>query len=138
MRRYLILVISTLLLLAGPALAQAPSATADKVKAAKERAAKDYIKHGLIQATENRHESAASSFRKAIDLDPTNAEAHSLLGSVLAKLGKDAEAEAALRKAVTLKPDYAEGWHYLGIFLEEKGRKAEAEEAFAKARRGRR
>ncbi|MEJ5329354.1 MAG: tetratricopeptide repeat protein [Desulfobaccales bacterium] len=138
MRRYLISVASFLLLMAGPALAQASAATADKVKAAQERAAKDYIKHGLIQATENRHESAATSFRKAIELDPNNAEAYSLLGSTLAKLGKDADAEAALRKAVTLKPDYAEGWHYLGIFLEEKGRKAEAEEAFAKARRGRR
>lgn len=138
MPRLLLLMVCALLLLAGPALAQAPATTADKVKAAQERAARDYIKHGLIQATENRHESAASSFRKAIDLDPTNAEAYSLLGSSLAKLGKDAEAEAALRKAVTLKPDYAEGWHYLGLFLEEKGRKAEAEEAYAKARKARR
>ncbi len=138
MRRCATLLIGALLLLAGPALAQAPAATADKVKAAQERAAQDYIRHGLILATENRHESAAGSFRKAIELDPGNAEAHSLLGSTLAKLGKDAEAEAALRQAVTLRPDYAEGWHYLGIFLEEKGRKGEAEEAFAKARRARR
>ncbi len=122
--------------LCGPAFSQTPKAASDKVKAAQERAAKDYLKHGLIEATEGRHEAAIRSFQQAIALDPQNAEAYSLYGSSLAKVGKLVEAEAALRKAVTLKPDYREGWYYLGLFLEERGKKKEADEAFAKARQG--
>lgn len=131
----LLLALGCLALLSGPALAQAPSsATADKVQAAKDRAAKDYLKLGLIQATEGKHEAAVKSFQQALGLDPNNAEAHSLYGSALAKVGKYSEAEAALRKAVALNPTYKEGWYYLGVFLEERGKKQEAEEAFAKAR----
>lgn len=108
--------------------------TADKVKEATRRAAQDYIKHGLILATENRHEAAIKSFQQAITLDPQSAEAHSLLGSALAKAGKYREAEEALRKAVKLDPNYGEGYYYLGLFLQEQGKSKEAEEAFSKAR----
>ncbi len=130
----LLCALGCLALLAGPALAQAPSTTADKVQAAKQRAARDYLQHGLIMATEGKHEAAVKSFRQSLDLDPNNAEAHSLYGSALAQVGKYAEAEAALRKAVALRPDYKEGWYYLGVFLEQRGKKQEADEAFAKAR----
>ena len=69
----------------------------------------------------------------AVGLRPDWAEAHSLLGSSLARAGNYAEAEAELRKAVTLKPDYAEGWNFLGEFLKEYGKEKEAQEAFRKA-----
>jgi len=106
----------------------------EKVKAASERAAKDYLTHGLMLAGEGRDEAAAQSFRKAISLKPDWAEAHSLLGSALGRAGNLKEAEAELRKAVTLKPDYAEGWNYLGQFLKDNGKEKEAEAAFQKAR----
>jgi len=105
----------------------------DKVKAANERAARDYLNHGLLLASEGRDEAAAQSFRKAISLRPDWAEAHSLLGSALARAGNYREAEAELRKAVTLKPDYAEGWNYLGQFYKEQRKDKEAEDAFRKA-----
>jgi Flp pilus assembly protein TadD len=105
----------------------------DKVKAANERAANDYLKHGLMLAGEGQDEAAAQSFRKAISLKPDWAEAHSLLGSALARAGSLKEAEDELRKAVTLKPDYAEGWNFLGQFLKERGKTQEAQEAFRKA-----
>ena len=110
------------------------ASTADKVREATERAAHDYIQHGLIQASEGRNESAINSFQKAVALTPQSAEAHSLLGSALARAGKFKEAEEELRKAVTLKPDYAEGYYYLGLLLEELGRTGEAQEAFRKAK----
>jgi Tfp pilus assembly protein PilF len=133
------MVMATLLLLslAATSWAQAPSSTEEKVKQAKERAARDYIQSGLILATENRYEQAVKSFQQALAQDPQNAEALSLLGSTYAKLGKYREAEEALRKAVALKPNYAEGYYYLGVFLEEQGKKQEAQEAFRKARGGR-
>jgi Flp pilus assembly protein TadD len=105
----------------------------EKVKAASDRAAHDYLTHGLMLAGEGRDEDAAKSFRRAISLKPDWAEAHSLLGSALARAGSLKEAEEALRKAVTLKPDYAEGWNFLGQFLKERGKAQEAQEAFKKA-----
>ena len=109
-------------------------ASSDKVKEATERAARDYLQHGLIQASEGHEAAAEKSFREAIKLKPQWAEAYSLLGSALARAGKYAEAEEALRKAVSLKPDYGEGYYYLGLFLEERGKAAEAQEAFRKAK----
>ena len=73
------------------------------------------------------------SFRSALSIRPDWAEAHSLLGSALARDGKYAEAEAELRKAVALKPDYAEGWNFLGEFLKARGKEQEAQECFKKA-----
>lgn len=106
-----------------------------KAQEATKRAAQDYIKHGLILATENRHEAAIKSFEKAISLDPISAEAHSLLGSAQAQAGKYREAEENLRKAVKLDPNYSEGYYYLGIFLQQQGKQQEAEEAFQKAKK---
>jgi Flp pilus assembly protein TadD len=108
--------------------------TQEKVKAASERAAKDYLTHGLMLAGEGREEAAANSFRKAVSLKPDWAEARSLLGSALARAGNYKEAEEELRKAVQLKPDYAEGWYFLGQFLKERGKDKEAEEALQKAK----
>jgi len=106
----------------------------EKVKAASERAAKDYLTHGLMLAGEGRDEAAAQSFRKAISLRPDWAEAHSLLGSALARSGDFKGAEEELRKAVTIKPDYAEGWNYLGQFYKEQRKEKEAQDAFNKAK----
>jgi Flp pilus assembly protein TadD len=106
----------------------------EKIKAANERAAQDYLKEGLLQAGEGRDEEAAKAFRKAIGVRPDWAEAHSLLGSALAQTGKYSEAEAELRKAVTLKPDYSEGWNFLGEFLKKRGKDQEAQDAFRKAK----
>lgn len=106
----------------------------DKVREASERAARDYLNHGLILAGEARYEDASKSFRKALAIMPQWAEAHSLLGSALAQSGNFREAEEELRKAVALKPDYAEGWYSLGNFLKDRGKEAEAQEAFKKAK----
>ena len=108
--------------------------SADRSKELLDKAARDYVLHGSIQASEGRDEEAIRSFQEAVKLKPDWAEAYSLLGSALAKAGKRAEAEAALRRAVALKPDYSEGYYYLGLFLQELGREQEAQEAFRKAK----
>jgi Flp pilus assembly protein TadD len=118
----------TLALLSGSSLA------ASKSQEASERAAKDYLKLGLLQADGGNDEAAANAFQKAVSMKPDWAEARSFLGSALSRAGKYKEAEEQLRKAVSLKPDYAEGWYFLGLFLKDRGKTKEAEEAFKKAR----
>jgi Tfp pilus assembly protein PilF len=132
MKKTAILAMALLLCFSASALLAAN--VADKVKESTEKAAKDYMQHGLIQAAEGRHESAVKSFQKAIGLMPNLAEAYSLMGSSLSELGRYKDAEEALRKAVAIKPNYGEGYYYLGLFLKERGRAGEAEDAFRKAK----
>jgi Flp pilus assembly protein TadD len=138
MKRWaLAVMLSAGMLLGGAMLlwgADASSKLQQEEKAATGRAAQDYLKYGLAQAGEGRDAEAAKAFRQAIAIRPDWAEAHSLLGSSLARMGQSREAEAEFRKAVTLKPDYAEGWYQLGIFLKSEHKDKEAEEALAKAR----
>jgi len=106
----------------------------EKVKESNEKAAKNYLQEGLLQAGEGRDAEAAAAFRRALAIKPDWAEAHSLLGSSLSRAGDLREAEAELRKAVQLKPDYGEGWYFLGEFLKSRGKDQEAQDAFAKAK----
>ena len=134
MKRWIVVVLVTMCLALGAGAPGFAQSGPDKVKAANERAAQDYLKSGFMLAGEGRDEEAVRAFRQAASTKPDWAEAHSLLGSALARTGKYAEAEAELRKAVTMKPDYAEGWNFLGEFLKDRGKDKEAQEAFAKAR----
>jgi Flp pilus assembly protein TadD len=133
MKRRLTIVLVALGLVVGAGAQGFAQTAAEKIKAANMRAAQDYLQEGLILAGDGRDAEAVKSFRAAIGLRPDWAEAHSLLGSALARVGNYSEAEAELRKAVTLKPNYAEGWNFLGDFLKERGKTAEAQEAFRKA-----
>jgi len=60
-----------------------------------------YLPSQLGGGTQN----AISSFKKAIELDPKNAEAYLWLGVSLRKDNKDAEARQALAKALELNPN---------------------------------
>jgi tetratricopeptide (TPR) repeat protein len=49
---------------------------------------------------------AAEAFRRAIEVDPTSAQAHYNLGTVLIDLGENDRAIAELQEALRLKPDF--------------------------------
>jgi Flp pilus assembly protein TadD len=135
MKRWKIIVLVTICLALGAGTQALAQSAAEKIKAANEAAARNYLKEGLILAGEGRSADAVKPFRQALAIMPNWAEAHSLLGSVLAETGKYREAEAELRKAVALKPDYAEGWNFLGDFLKKQGKDKEAQEAFRQAQK---
>ena len=130
MKRWAMVIVVILTLGTG---AQVFASAQDKVKEATERAAKDYLQHGLVLSAEGQDEAAVKSFQKVVAMMPQWAEAHSLLGSSLARAGNLRDAEAELRKAIQLKPDYAEGWYYLGQFYQDRAKEKEAQEAFRKA-----
>ena len=71
--------------------------------------------------------------KKAVDLDPQDAEAHSNLGNTLRELEKLDEAEASCRQAIALKSDFAEAHSNLGNTLQELGRLDEAEASYSQA-----
>jgi tetratricopeptide (TPR) repeat protein len=59
------------------------------------------------------------AFRKAIQLDPKNYEAHESLGYALLDQGKKAEAEKELRAVIRLKPDSFDAHMMLSLCVQE-------------------
>jgi Flp pilus assembly protein TadD len=78
------------------------------------------------------HESLEAN-KKAIALVPSDAEAHSNLGSTLHALGNFRDAELSHRKAIALKPKLAGAHNNLGNTLHDVGRLKDAEKCYRKA-----
>ena len=66
-----------------------------------------YIQSGKYIERSWQIKEAELSYRKAIELNPDLAEAHSNLGNTLRDLGKLQDAEISLRKAIELNPNFA-------------------------------
>ena len=80
----------------------------------------DYVlraRPALQRPTRANNAEARALLRRAVELDPKYAAAHSNLGAVLADQKKLDEAIAAFRKAIELDPKYAGAHHNLGTVL---------------------
>ena len=87
---------------------------------------------GILQRVGKLKEAELST-RKAIEIKPDFAEAHSNLGSILSSLGKLKEAELSLKKAIEIKPDFADAYYNLGNILKDTSKLQEAEISYRKA-----
>ncbi len=76
---------------------------------------------------------AEQLYRKAIEIDPNHAFAHSNLGYTLNELKRYEEAEAALRRAIELDPNLTAPHNNLGSVLNELKRYEEAEAVLRRA-----
>ena len=73
------------------------------------------------------------AFKKSVQLDPQDAEAHNNLGVILKELERLDEAEESYTQAIKLKPEFVEAHHNLSNTLKELGRLDEAEESLRQA-----
>jgi DNA-binding transcriptional MerR regulator len=64
---------------------------------------------------------AADAFRRALELDPAIAAAHTNLGSLAHRAGRRGEARAAFEQALTLDPEQPEARYNLANLLDELG-----------------
>jgi len=97
---------------------------------------KDYrvfCNYGVILKNQGKLQEAEISQRKAIELNPDLAEAHSNLGNILKDLENLQEAEASTHKAIELNPNYAIAHSNLGNILSNLGKLQEAELSTRKA-----
>ena len=92
-----------------------------------------FCNYGLILKQLGKSQEAERLTRKAIELSPDFANAHSNLGIILKDLGNLKEAELSYRKAIEIKPDYAEAHSNLGVLLKDLGKLKEAEVSTRKA-----
>ncbi|HUX05946.1 MAG TPA: protein kinase, partial [Acidobacteriota bacterium] len=87
---------------------------------------------GLLLMASGRYEQAAGEFRKALEINPVNAEALGGLGQSYERLGNSADAERIYLEAINLRPEYWSGYNDIGIFYLSLGRYDEAEAQFKK------
>lgn len=116
------------LLLAACTTVQEGKRKPDPQAAARDRVAlaAEYLKNGDS-------EKAQIQLRRALDMDSSSAEAHLMMGVLLARDGDDRGAEKSYRRALSLKPDYSQAHNNYAIFLFRHERYEDALEHFQKA-----
>ncbi len=81
----------------------------------------------------NRFEEAINIYKKALKLDPDDADTYNDLGLALHYTGKTAEAVEALKKGTETGPSFQRAWLSLGFVFAAAGRNEEARPALKKA-----
>lgn len=79
-----------------------------------------------------RLEEAVQDYRRALEVEPGNAEAHNNLGNILRELGRYTESAESHGRAIVIKPDFVEAYFNLGLSLSAMESYAKAETAFRK------
>jgi hypothetical protein len=103
-----------------PLAAPAPPVTSPRDRVAA------LMRTGVDEAKSGDMHEAAAAFRKAAEIDPTNALAWSSLGVVLVRAGDDAAGIEAFRRALRAAPGHPETHRNLAVVLDRQGRGAEA------------
>jgi hypothetical protein len=106
-------------------LAPAPVSPAPPMVPARDRVAA-LMRTGMEAAQTGEMDEAASAFRKAVEVDPNDAEAWSSLGVVLVRTGDEARGVEAFRRALRAAPGHPEAHRNLAVVLDRQGRSAEA------------
>lgn len=95
---------------------------ADRAVALAPEAAAGYSARGFIRSNFTWDwDGAQSDFRKALELEPSDAEVQDNYGQLLQSLGRLPEAIAAAKKATELDPLSGPAWENLARFLTDKG-----------------
>lgn len=76
---------------------------------------------------------ARDAYRRAIELSPDHADAHTNLGRLLHEQGELVAAIAHYQQAVRSEPEHGTAWFNLGVALEDNGRTEEAVAAYQQA-----
>jgi len=84
------------------------------------------MRAGIEAARQGEMDEAAVAFRKAVEVDPTDAEAWSSLGVVLVRAGDETRGVEAFRRALRAAPGHPEAHRNLAVVFDRQGRGAEA------------
>jgi tetratricopeptide (TPR) repeat protein len=84
------------------------------------------MRTGIDAVQSGELDQAVAAFRKAVEVDPTDAEAWDSLGVVLVRSGDEARGVEAFRRALRAAPGHPEAHRNLAVVLDRQGRIAEA------------
>lgn len=94
-----------------------------------------HVSRGAVLMASRQPQDAADAGRRALALDPANAEACNMLGNALTGMGEAGCAVAFYRQAIRLRPAYAEAHNNLGSALRALDQPDDAETALREALR---
>lgn len=83
---------------------------------------------GLALLSQNK--GGLAPLRRAVELNPGNAEGYYNLGIMLNRQDRISEAEASFKRALEIRPDYHEAHYNLAVMLDDQGRISEAEAGY--------
>jgi tetratricopeptide (TPR) repeat protein len=86
----------------------------------------------VLKITGKLHESLIAN-QKALEISPTDAEAHNNLGNTLKELGSLEDAETSYKTAIAINPKFADAYSNLGNTLKELGKLEAAEMSYRTA-----
>lgn len=104
-----------------------------EAKARREPEAQELVQRGTELGQSGELEPALRLFRRAVELNPDNADAHFNLAIAERKLGRLDPAIAAMRRVIQLHPEDFEAHMRLGAWLFDRGSYAEASQAYERA-----
>ena len=76
----------------------------------------------MIYAKQGDFDESSAEFQKAVQIDPSSAQAHASLGDQYYELGELEMASAELQEALKIRPDYAWAHSSLGDVYEAQGK----------------
>ncbi len=89
--------------------------------------------YGNALAGQNKSKDAVTSFRKALEIDPSVAELHFNVGVLLTNINRTEEAISSYKKTIKLKPSFTDAHYNLGAALQAQGQFEQAAECYQKA-----
>ena len=92
-----------------------------------------WLQVGYAEDKQSHYAEAERAYRKALEIDPTLADAWYYLGRYLVRVNRDTEAEEAFRQVLKHKPGMASAWAALAEITKRQGDNAGAKEAYEKA-----
>jgi tetratricopeptide (TPR) repeat protein len=97
------------------------------------RAYESYLEGCKLDEEEGTYEAAEAAYRRAIELDPSLANALTNLGNLMFKRDRLTEAEQLYVRALKIDPEQPEAYYNLGFLLFERGQMTQAIESFERA-----
>lgn len=99
----------------------------------KPKAIQPWMLRAMIGLFSQDHEGAIAAARTAVEMKPGDMAAHSMLGTVLAASGRDAEAEIALQQSINLNPKASRAIIELAKLRNKHGQPEEAADLYQRA-----
>jgi eukaryotic-like serine/threonine-protein kinase len=81
---------------------------------------------GRVYVGTGRYEDALKEYRRAVELEPTNDNAHGGVATAYERLGQLDAAEKTSKEAIAVRPNYWATYNWLGLFYQRHGRYEDA------------
>ncbi|HEX3121489.1 MAG TPA: protein kinase [Candidatus Acidoferrum sp.] len=105
-----------------PASFQRATENCEKAVSLDEKLPAVHVILGRLNTTSGKNDIALAEFKKALDINPKDAEAIMHMAGIYARMKHPQEAETYYKQAIALRPEYWSGYLALALFYDDEGR----------------